>query len=184
MRRNRGAKGHHLEFYELSAKDWMQIKNDWKSLFRKLLLLDMHIVIVARQKVQYKSGSFMVPDGYTFDGEKSLPYLVDTVVRTYRSKDGEYLCEVIKDRTGTLPKEDFPTEQLSGFLMGDIIHRKPNPITQISEKQIATLNDLLADYDPLAVRNRLADYNVEAVEELSHNQAEIVIAKCLSASTS
>ena len=180
MRRNRGAKGHHQEFYELSAKDWMQIKGDWRSLFRKLLLLDMHVVILAREKVRYKQGSFMVPDGSTFDGEKSLPYLMDSVIRTYKSKDGEFLSEVIKDRTGSLPLEDFPTKDLSGFLMGDTIHRKPNPIKQISEKQIVTLNELLGDFDPLAVKKSLADYNVEAIDELTRNQAEIVIAKILS----
>jgi hypothetical protein len=126
----------------------------------------------------------MVPDGYTFDGEKSTPYLVDTYVRSYRSKDGEYLCEVIKDRTGTLPDEDFPLDHIVGFLTGDAVYRKSNPIKQIGEKQIATLNELLSSFDPMAVKKSLAVYNVESVEELSNNQAETIIAKCLSASTS
>jgi hypothetical protein len=184
MRRNKGGKGHRQEFYELSAKDWGLIKADLKSFFRKLMLLDVNLVLTAREKVRYKAGSFLVPDGSTFDGEKSIPYLVDSVVRTYRDKDGEFLCEVIKDRTGTLPKEDFPTEHLVGFLTKNAVHRKSNPIKQISEKQILTLNELLGGFDPLTVKKSLAVYNVERFEELSHNQAEMIIAKCLSASTS
>ena len=182
MRRNKGSKGHRTEFYELSAKDWGLIKSDLKSFFRKLMLLNLNIIMTAREKVRYKAGSFMVPDGQTFDGEKSLPYLVDSVIRTYRDKDGEFLCEVIKDRTGTLPQEDFPTEHLVGFLTKNAIHRKSNPVKQISEKQISTLNELLSDFDPLAITKSLAVYNVERLEELSHNQAEMIIAKCLSAS--
>jgi hypothetical protein len=182
MRRNKGSKGHRTEFYELSAKDWGLIKSDLKSFFRKLMLLNLNIIMTAREKVRYKAGSFMVPDGQTFDGEKSLPYLVDSVIRTYRDKDGEFLCEVIKDRTGTLPQEDFPTEHLVGFLTKNAIHRKSNPVKQISEKQISTLNELLSDFDQLDITKSLAVYNVERLEELSHNQAEMIIAKCLSAS--
>lgn len=140
LRRNKGGKGHRVEFYELSARDWGLIKADLKSFFRKLMLLDMNIILTAREKVKYKAGSFMVPDGQTFDGEKSLPYLVDSVLKTYRDKDGEFLCEVIKDRTGTLPKEDFQTEHLVGFLTKNAVHRKSNPIKLISEKQIVTRN--------------------------------------------
>ena len=99
MRRNKGSKGYRQEYYELSARDWGLIKTDLKKFFRKLTMLDMNLILICREKIKYREGSFMVPCGTVFDGEKSLPYLVDTLCRTYKTKSGEFMCEVLKDHT-------------------------------------------------------------------------------------
>jgi hypothetical protein len=181
MRRNKGSKGYRQEFYELGAKDWMHIKGDLKKFFRKLTMLDMNLILLCREKVKYRDSGFMIPDGTTFDGEKSLPYLVDTLCRTFKSKSGEFMTECIKDRTQILPSEPFQTSELIPLLMGKVEARTSRPIKQISEKQIATLNELLADYDPLAVKQSLASYNAEGISDLSATQAEEIAAKILSA---
>jgi len=105
--RNRGAKGHRHEFYELGPKEWMTIKADWREFLRKLLALDAHVIVTAREKPEYADTGFMRQTGTTFDGEKSLPYLFDVVMRQYRDAEGRYLAQVIKDRTGCLPTEPF-----------------------------------------------------------------------------
>jgi hypothetical protein len=180
MKRNKGSKSHRIEYYELAPKDWAFIKNELKYVYRLLASLDMHIVLICREKVKYKQGGFMQVDGVTFDGERSLPYIVDSHVRTFKDKDGEFLCEVFKDRSGILPKNNFPTDQLSQLLTGNLTY-KPRTITQhITEKQISTLNEILAEYDQEAVKKSLAVFNVEAIEELTQNQATTIIAKCLS----
>jgi len=181
MRRNKGSKGYRQEYYELSARDWGLIKQDLKKFFRKLTMLDLNLILICREKVKYRDSGFMIPDGTTFDGEKSLPYLCDTLVRTFKSKSGEFMCENLKDRTQVLPSEPFQTSELINLLMGDEKSRISKPIKQISEKQIATLNELLADYDPLAIKQSLASFNAEGISDLSSNQAEEIIAKILSA---
>ena len=147
-------------------------------------MVDLHLILIAREKVKYREGSFMVPDGTVFDGEKSLPYLVDTLVRTFKTKSGEFMCEVLKDRTQILPGEPFPTSELINLLMGGAEARISKPIKQISEKQIATLNELLASYDPLEIKRSLASYNAEGISDLSSTQAEEITAKLLSATHS
>ena len=42
--------------------------------------------------------------GETFDGEKSLPYLFDIVVHTFRNEAGEFMGECLKDRSNKMPK--------------------------------------------------------------------------------
>ena len=68
--------------------------------------------------------------------------------------------------------------------MGKIEVRISKPIKQISDKQITTLTELLADYDPLAVKQSLAGFNAEGISDLSSTQAEEIIAKILSATHS
>jgi hypothetical protein len=107
LHRNRGSKGHRHEFYDFQPKDWMPLKAEWKELVRKLIALDMHVVVTARAKPQYADQGFMRQTGTTFDAEKSLPYLFDIVLHQYRDESGNFLARVVKDRTGQLPTEPF-----------------------------------------------------------------------------
>ena len=84
------------EFYDFQPKDWMTIKAESKELIRRLIALDMNVIVTARQKVQYADGGFMRAIGETFDGEKSLPYLFDVVVRLYRDEKGRFMGECQK----------------------------------------------------------------------------------------
>ena len=81
-----------------------------------------------------------------------------------------------------MPKEKFPTDQLAELLTGNLTYKPRTIVQHITDKQISTLTELLSEFDPVEVKKSLAVYNVEAVEELTQNQAEMIIAKCLSAS--
>ena len=107
LRRNKGSRAHKHEFYEFQPRDWMTMKAEFKHLIRSLIALDMNVIVTARQKVQYADGAFMRAIGETFDGEKSLPYLFDVVVRLHRDEKGRYLGRCLKDRSGVLPVDDF-----------------------------------------------------------------------------
>jgi hypothetical protein len=104
LRRNKG-KGNKEEFYDLQPKDWTIIKNDFKAFLRKLLSLDMNVVCTCRVKDQYAEGEFLKKVGETFDSDRSLPYLFDTVVRLDRTQDGKFMARVEKDRTNSLPQQ-------------------------------------------------------------------------------
>ena len=82
LQRNKGGKGHHGEYYELQPRDWVTMKAEFKLLVRKLLQLDMNVIVTARQKALYSDSGFMRVIGETFDGEKSLPYRVVYLVST------------------------------------------------------------------------------------------------------
>ncbi len=106
LERNTKSKGYKHEFYEMQVRDWQAIKSDLKSFIRQLLALDMNIVVTARSKVQYKGGSgdFMVADGDTFDGEKSLPYMFDTILHL-DVVNGKRVAHCTKDRWNIFPMD-------------------------------------------------------------------------------
>jgi hypothetical protein len=118
LRRNPGSRGNKHEFYEMGPKEWMPIKSELKDLLRRIVALDMHVIVTARSKPQYADGGFMRVIGETFDGEKSLPYIFDVVLRLHRDSDGRFLAEVVKDRTGRLPNTPFesPFELIQDLL--------------------------------------------------------------------
>ena len=107
LRRNRGSKGFKYEYYDLQVKDWLTVKAEFKELVRKLIALDMNVIVTAREKTKYKDGSFMQAVGETFDGEKSLPYLFDIVLRLHVDQKGRHMATALKDRSNRLPKEEF-----------------------------------------------------------------------------
>jgi len=107
LRRNRGSKGYKFEFYDLQPRDWQTIKAEFKEFIRKLIALDMNVIVTAREKTKYRDGSFMQVEGQTFDGEKSLPYMFDIVLRMYLDDKGRRMAAVLKDRSNKLPKKDF-----------------------------------------------------------------------------
>jgi hypothetical protein len=107
LQRNKGSKGFRHEYYDFQPKDWLTIKSELKELIRKLTILNMHVVVTAREKPLYADSGFMRAIGTTFDGEKSLPYLFDTIVRLYRDDKNRFMGRCLKDRSGRLPGDDF-----------------------------------------------------------------------------
>lgn len=110
LKRNTDGKGFKFEFYDFQVRDWSTIKADHAALMRLLTEADKHIVITARSKTKYSSeqGSFMKKMGETFDAEKTLPYLFDTVLHL-RMQRGKVIATTEKDRTYSLP-DDGPFE--------------------------------------------------------------------------
>ena len=101
LRRNKG-KGNKEEYYDLQPRDWAQIKSEFKSFLRSLLSLDMNVICTSRVKDLYSEEVMLKKIGETFDCDRSLPYLFDTVVRLDKI-EGRHIARVEKDRTGLLP---------------------------------------------------------------------------------
>ena len=99
LQRNKGGKGFKFEYYDFQMRDWGVIKSEWRDILRKLIALDMNVVVTARQKILY-SDTGMRPIGNTFD----------VVVRLYRDEKGRFLSDCLKDRSSRLPQEPFPTD--------------------------------------------------------------------------
>jgi hypothetical protein len=185
LRRNKGSKGYKFEFYDLQPRDWMTVKAEFKDLIRKLIALDMNVIVTARQKVQYADGAFMKAIGETFDGEKSLPYLFDTIVRLYRDESGRFFGECLKDRSNRLPAGGFEVsyarfEELFGK---NALARKARPTAFATEEQKRQIRDYIARFgvSPEQVTRRLAAYDAERLDDLTEENARVIIGKFESA---
>lgn len=185
LRRNKGSKGYRFEFYDLQPRDWMTIKAEFKDFIRKLIALDMNVIVTARQKVQYADGAFMKTIGETFDGEKSLPYLFDTIVRLSRDERGRFLGECLKDRSHTLPPGEFECafarfEELFGK---QALGRQARPTTFATDEQKRQIREHIARFDmtPEQVTRRLGAYDADSLDELTGENARVIIGKFESA---
>lgn len=181
LKRNKGSKGYKYEFYDLQPKDWMTLKAEFKTLIRKLVALDMNVIVTAREKTKYKEGSFMVAIGETFDGEKSLPYMFDTIVRMYVDEKGRHMGACLKDRSNRLPKEPFECAYsvFEGFFGKKELSRKAKPVAIASPEQQATIRQYCEQFGmtPEQVSQRLAAYSAETLEDLTAANADIIIGK-------
>lgn len=181
LRRNKGSKGHRLEFYDMQPRDWMTIKAEHKELIRKLIQLDMNVIVTARQKTLYADQGFMRAVGETFDGEKSLPYLFDTILRLYRDDKGRFMAENLKDRTNKLPSGHFEVSYqiLEDHLGKDSLGRKAVPIQEATASQLDSLRHLIADsgMKEETVQTRLAAYGADSIEALTQKTAQKIIDK-------
>ncbi len=188
MRRNKGGKGHRLEYYDFQPRDWMTIKAEHKELVRNLIQLDMNVIVTARQKILYGDQGFMRAVGETFDGEKSLPYLFDTILQLYRDDKGRFMAKNLKDRTNKLPQGHFEINYqiLEGFLGKESLGRRAVPIQQSTSEQIETLGQLIAasEMKEETVQRRLAAYGADSIESLTQNNAQKIIDKLNAAGVS
>jgi len=181
LRRNKSSKGFKHEFYDLQPRDWLTVKSEFKELIRKLVSLDMSVVVTARQKVQYGDSGFMKAVGETFDGEKSLPYLFDIIIRMYIDEKGRRMCVCMKDRTNKLPKEPFEADYktFENLLGKKNLTRKAKPIAFATSEQKAriTAHIKALGYTQEQVDKSLAAYEAESLDELSADNAEIILKK-------
>lgn len=181
LRRNKSSKGHRLEFYDLQPRDWMTIKAEHKELIRKLIQLDMNVIVTARQKTLYADQGFMRAIGETFDGEKSLPYMFDTILRLYRDDKGRFMAEALKDRTNKLPQGHFEVSYqiLEDRLGKDALGRKSIPVQMTTQRQLETLRQLISasGMNQVKVQERLATYGANSLEDLNPDTASTIIAK-------
>ncbi|OGR89734.1 MAG: hypothetical protein A2992_06460 [Elusimicrobia bacterium RIFCSPLOWO2_01_FULL_59_12] len=181
LKRNKSSKGYRFEFYDLQPRDWLTLKAEFKDLIRKLIALDMNVIITARQKTQYKEGSFMVAMGETFDGEKSLPYLFDTIVRLFVDEKGRHMGAVLKDRSNKLPKDPFEAKYpLFESLFGkQSLARKPKPVAVSTDDQKSKIKALIAQVGmpEEQVTERLGAYGAETLEDLTAENAALILQK-------
>ena len=185
LRRNKGSKGYKFEFYDLQPRDWMTIKAEFKDFIRTLISLDMNVIVTARQKVQYADGAFMKAIGVTFDGEKSLPYLFDTIVRLSRDEKGRFLGECLKDRSNTLPlgEVDLSYARFEELFGEKALARKARPTTFATDEQKRQIREHIDQFgmSPEQVVRRLTAYGADSLDELTEESAGVIIGKFESA---
>lgn len=130
LKRNPKSKGFKHEFFDLQPKDWMTIKNEFKEFIRKITMLNMNVIVTAREKTKYADGTFMKAMGETFDGDKSLPYMFDTILRLYTDGKGKHMGTCLKDRSNSLPKETFECSYsvLEEILGKDRLNESSHPV--------------------------------------------------------
>lgn len=181
LRRNKGGKGFKFEFYDTQPRDWNTIKAELKETIRKLLALDMNVIVTARSKVLYEEGAFMKSIGETFDGEKSLPYLFDVVLRQWQSPDGKFFAETIKDRTNKLPKGQWEInyEIFEKAFGARSIARKAAPVRLASQAQKDRILELAKEFRISEERltERLQTYGAENLDELTKTNADVILEK-------
>lgn len=80
---------------EMSYREWGAVKRKMNALYNALLDLPMHVIITAREAVEYEtSGRELRKVGAKPDADKSLSYVFDFVLQMNRDKSGT----VIKSR--------------------------------------------------------------------------------------
>jgi len=187
LARRKESKGFKHEFYDMQFKDWSTLKADLKEFFRKLLALDMNVVVTAREKALYADGEMARKIGETFDGEKSLPYLFDVVLRL-RAQDGHCVARVEKDRTNRLPQAEFPCDfsLLARSFGGDILSRASEPISLATPGQKEEVLDLAkkCGMSDDQIGDRLANYGAASIDDLTQTNAEIILGKLRTAVSS
>jgi len=181
LRRNKSSKGHHLEFYDLQPRDWMTVKAEFKEFIRTLIQLDMNVIITARQKVQYADAGFMRVVGETFDGEKTLPYVFDSILRLYRDESGRFMAENLKDRSNKLPRGSFEVSYavFERCLGSETLAREAAPVHMATAEQMVQLKKFITAFDlkPEHVAQRLAAYGATCIETLTAENAQLIINK-------
>lgn len=181
LQRNKGGKGHRGDYYELQPRDWVTLKAEFKELVRKLIQLDMNVIVTARQKALYSDAGFMRIVGETFDGEKSLPYLFDTILRLYRDDAGRFMAENIKDRTNKLPRGKFEVsyDLIEKCLGAETLTREAMPLHLAAPEQIERIRHFVAasGMKPEKLRERLAAYGANRIEDLTQENAQAIIDK-------
>jgi hypothetical protein len=95
--------GHHAEFYTFQPSDWQHPKRELRSLIRRMIAIDVNVVIVARAQKEYKGegGNFMTVVGEIFAGEKNMVYEFDYVfqfIHVPGEGGGKYTAIVHKQR--------------------------------------------------------------------------------------
>ena len=95
--------GHHAEFYTFQPSDWQHPKRELRSLIRRMIALDMNVVIIARAQKEYagEGGNFMKVIGEIFAGEKNMVYEFDYVfqfIHVPGEGGGKYTAIVHKQR--------------------------------------------------------------------------------------
>ena len=160
---------------------WRNRDRSLRRLGNLLLALDMNVIVTAREKTKYKEGSFMVAVGETFDGEKSLPYLFDTIVRLWKDPQGRHLGTCLKDRSNKLPKEDFAASYaiFESVFGQQALDRKAKPLTLATEEQKQAIAAAIEQFGMTAdqVARRLAAYGADSLDALTKENAELILKK-------
>ena len=94
FKRQPGSKGHHKEFYSNQPNDYIHPKREKAALVRRLLALDLNVIIIARLKKEYAGASggadFMKVIGETFAGDPNLAHEFDYIFKLTNEDAGRF----------------------------------------------------------------------------------------------
>lgn len=184
LQRNTGSRGHRYDYYDIQFRDWNVIKSELRHFYRRVLALDMNIIFTAREKPQYADGDFLRRTGETFDGEKSLPYLFDVVLRLGR-ENGAFRCEIIKDRGQRLgERARFSAQTPEGLYRviekaygREHLTRQAEPTRTITPAQKDRIQELIRrlNIPESKVQAALQAHGALRFDDLAHEEANTVI---------
>jgi hypothetical protein len=141
----------------------------------------MNVVVTARQKSQYSDAGFMRVIGETFDGEKSLPYLFDTILHLYRDDAGRFMADNLKDRTNKLPRGKFEVSYalIEQCLGSESLAREATPLHLATPEQINQIRHFVGVFGMKEeqVVTRLEAYGASCVAALTQENAQLIIDK-------
>lgn len=95
---------------DIGFKGWNKVNSRMASLYNRLTGLDVHVVIIAREAIEYSGeGQDLKKIGVKPEADKKLVYMMDFVVhlKTDHSAEVEKSRGVILGKAGVLPKADW-----------------------------------------------------------------------------
>ena len=186
--KRKGGAGDKGDFYDFQLGDWQHIKNDQRGFLRKLIELDMNVIVLTREKPEYseKDGK-RERIGNMWDADRSLPYMFDLVLNFTKRVDhnGEvhYEAKKIKGRGPLgerLPDKPFKlTFDMISKLYGGLELVEAEPVEMITDEQQETIAGYLSGIgaDDDMQKKLLRRYGVEIVADLSKEDAATIILK-------
>lgn len=189
--------------YTIQPLDYKVMNAEVKGMVKKLLALDLNIIVTARAKNLYSNdkADFMQVIGTQPDGPKGLPYMFDTVLELQKV-DGRRMAIAHKDRTNSLPDEfEFSYKTFTDYLGIEGLERDPVVFTQqesfnkyahrtvninysgaeiktagIGSDSLEELSKLVDDLGKNEVMKKLKmDYMVDSFLDLKQDEAELLI---------
>lgn len=114
--------------YDIQPKDWVTMRDDYRTILRLIISLDIHVICCCHETILYKDKGFMIPIGYKPDAEKGTNYLFDTTMRFFL-EDRKYYCCIEKDKTGGVEQQKINdpfefTEELREILVRKLLNIK------------------------------------------------------------
>jgi len=190
--------------YQIQPLDYKWIKGEVKALIKRLLALDMNVIVTTPSKVLYspEKEEFMKVIGTEPEGPKQLPYMFDVVLELKVDGD-KRLAYVRKDRTNKLPLNqwfDFSYPTFVKFIGVEGLERdavefrqqqelesrnERNVSVTYSGKEILTAGiqadsmkklEILSKKSPDTLRDKLRDdYIIDSVLDLREDEAQLLI---------
>lgn len=189
--------------YQIQPLDYKFIKGEVKAIIKKLLALDMNIIVTAPSKTLYSTEKedFMKVIGTDADGPKQLPFMFDVVLEL-KSEGKKRLAFARKDRTNKLPFNEwfefsYPSFVkyigVEGLERNAVVFRQQQELEARNErttkvtyngKELLTAGvqpdslkklEILAKRSPDLKQKLMEDYLVESVLDLREDEALLLI---------
>ena len=189
--------------YELQPADYKPAKNELKRIVRKILSVDMNVIVTAPSKTLYSSEKleFMKVLGTIAEGPKQLPHMFDVVLELSLDDKGKRWATVDKDRTNKLPKKfEFSYKAFTKYLGVKGLERAAD--VNFQQKELESRNErhleityksqkvktagvtaeLLKNLEKIAAKDMdtfkeklLSDFAVDSVYDLRQDEAELFL---------